>query len=492
MVARRVGRWGGVWLMVLLAGGLMACKRQPAPALVAPCFTDDERKVIAAYWNAPGRYVVEPSPDPRDVSRVNITVVGSAWQSKFNALVATRPRGDAEVATWQAFVASRQGSDAAVADPKLAAVVNMAPPVPLPDTLKAALGDPPRFYEAVHPVRYTVTFAPGDDPAGPFVYTDNISFVARKAYYPSYRQTVGVIKPGKPIRTLTGDDRARVDALFAQVAKSETERHVLQAVSALEGGFESINTYDTGYVSVGLIQFIFARDGSGSLSSVLARMKADTPGAFQADFRRFGIDVIPGQGVVCFAPALQAELHGADAVQGIINDKRLTAVFERAGLRDPFRRAQVLIARSQYWPGDDTVTVTQTTVTEQVGTVAPVVRGVYFGTPSPDRAALLAQGAARGQTDPAYHLTTQTTTLSARVSDIIHSEAGLATLMDRKVNTGNLRLLNTVAADALTRHKLTRLADLAPYEREIVDAMRYRTDFRKDATLTQPPAPPQP
>ena len=491
MGAKRMGRWGGVWLMVLLAAGLMACKRQPAPAPFAPCFTDDERKAVTAYWNAPRRYVAEPSPDPKDANRVNITVAGSAWQSKFNALVATRPRGDAEVATWQAFLDARRANDMAVAG-GVATLADLPAPLPLPPALQAALGDPPRFYEVVHPIRYTVTFAPGDDPAGPFVYTDNISFMARKAYFPSYRQTVGVIKPGKPVRTLAGDDRARVDALFAQVAKSETERHVLQAVSALEGGFESINTYDTGYVSVGLIQFIFARDGNGSLSSVLARMKADTPDAFQTDFRRFGIDVVPGQSVVCFAPALNAELHGADAVQGIINDKRLTAVFERAGLRDPFRRAQVLVARSQYWPGDDAVTVTQTVVTEQVGTSAPVVRGVYFGTLPPDMVALLAQGAARQQTDPAYKMTGQATTLSARVGDLIHSEAGLATLMDRKVNTGNLRLLNTVAADALARHKLTRLADLAPYEREIVDAMRYRTDFRKDATLTQPPAPPQP
>ena len=47
---------------------------------------------------------------------------------------------------------------------------------------------------------------------------------------------------------------------------------------------------------------------------------------------------------------------GANCPIQVHFDKRLTAVFERAGMREGFRRAQVEIARERYWPGDDRVT----------------------------------------------------------------------------------------------------------------------------------------
>lgn len=153
---------------------------------------------------------------------------------------------------------------------------------------------------------------------------------------------------------------------------------------AARGGFESVNTYDTGFDSIGFIQFITGEDGHGSLLEVLAREKAEQQKAYDADFRRFGVDVDAAGTLVAIDPASGAELSGAAAVLRVIEDKRLTAVFQRAGRRSQaFRVAQIEVAKSHYWPADDPLVVT-----------------------------------VNGQT------------VTGRVSDVIRSEAGMATLFD--------------------------------------------------------------
>ena len=77
-------------------------------------------------------------------------------------------------------------------------------------------------------------------------------------------------------------------------------------------------------------------------------------------------------------------------------------------------------------------------------------------------------------------------TLTGKVSDAIKSEAAMATLFDRKVNRGNISPFDEVLARIMADHHLAALADAAAYEREIVEALRYRTDFLKDSTLSQP------
>jgi predicted NAD/FAD-binding protein len=103
----------------------------------------------------------------------------------------------------------------------------------------------------------------------------------------------------------------------------------------------------------------------------------------------------------------------------------------------------VQVARDRYWPADDPITVT--------------VNG---------------------------------TTLTGKVADVVRSEAGLATLFDRKVNRGNIRPFEDVVGKLMAERVLTALADAAPYEREIVAAMKYRRDFLADTTLAQPAPPP--
>lgn len=218
----------------------------------------------------------------------------------------------------------------------------------------------------------------------------------------------------------------------------------MTAVSRLEGSFDLVNTYDTGFVSVGFIQFITSDDGRHSLATVLLREKEGAPDSFRDDFHRFGVDVTTDGILTVLDPATGVELAGPDAVRKIIDDKQLIAVFQRAGrVSSAFRIAQIKIAKEIYWPENDPVTVT--------------ISGVA---------------------------------LTGKVSDVVRSEAWMATLFDRKVNRGSIAPLPDVLTRVMTTHRLKRLSDAAAYEAEIVAGCRYRFDFLSDKTLQQPPAAP--
>ncbi len=393
-------------------------KRQDAPPV--PCFTAGERDAVLRYWNAPGRYTVRPSDAP---PRINITVAGSLWYWNFLRLPPDPARAD----WWKLRFAYERATSFGT--------------TPLPENPGAFTGapEPPALYETVQPMRYSVMFE--GNPL-PIIYEDGIDFGKRPAYYAYYRQTNGVIRPGVRVTDATGAERGRLDALFAKAGRTPFERRVLQAVSRYEGGFEAINTYDTGFVSVGFLQFITAVDGTGSLAEVLQTYKTADPVGFEGDFRRFGIDVAAAPTVLtCVDPVTGVETRGADAVRCVISDKRLTAVFERAAAFGGFRLAQLAVARSRYYPAEDVFVV----------------------------------GSA-----------------SVRVGDIIKSEAGMATLMDKKVNRGNIRDFADIGARIMAARGLTDPRDLAKYEREIIQAMKYRGDFLADTTLSQPAPLPEP
>jgi hypothetical protein len=62
----------------------------------------------------------------------------------------------------------------------------------------------------------------------------------------------------------------------------------------------------------------------------------------------------------------------------------------------------------------------------------------------------------------------------------------MATLFDRKVNRGTISPFSDVLAKVMAERNLTRVADAAAYEREIVTALKYRADFLADPSLEQP------
>ena len=71
-----------------------------------------------------------------------------------------------------------------------------------------------------------------------------------------------------------------------------------------------------------------------------------------------------------------------------------------------------------------------------------------------------------------------------------YSEMGLATLLDRKINTGNIRPFADVVAKVMTDNKLKTLADAAKFEKPIIAELTYRRSFLEEPSLGQPPAPP--
>ena len=70
------------------------------------------------------------------------------------------------------------------------------------------------------------------------------------------------------------------------------------------------------------------------------------------------------------------------------------------------------------------------------------------------------------------------------------TEAGIATLMDRKVNTGTIALFVEAAKIIAEAKGITNFADLAKYEHVFINALWYRKNYTRDNGLSQPePAP---
>jgi hypothetical protein len=290
------------------------------------------------------------------------------------------------------------------------------------------VGDAPLFAATVQPNQHEISFHDGVT----LKLTDNPVMRPRYAYY---RWADGVMSGGTQVKKMP---QASLDALFAKASITESAQRVMKAVSLLEGGFDSINTYDTGFVSVGFIQFACLSKGSGSLGSVMLRERQDDPGNFETDFRQYGLDVNTDGTLVALNLATGENLTGLDAAKMIIQDKRLIAVFQHAGqTSEAFKVAQLKVAYQQYYPSDEMVT--------------------------------LSLGA-------------------AKISDFIKSEAGMATLMDLKVNTGRMGDLAGKANAIIRTNSLKTVAELAEYEAELVRQMRFRKDFLSDETLTQPVA----
>lgn len=416
-------------------------------------FSPAEISQIQKFWKPEGRYVVGVPPTAERDGRwvVRLTPEASKWLWDYN-----RARGlskgppsqiertkNPDEPAWEAWIEAKviwdrwQAANAARAKnleetgKELPAFTAAPPdPGPTPESLVALNGEPPPFAAAVRPSLHTIEFDDGTKLA----YADNVPMRHRYAYY---RFPQGVMDAGKRVATLPQKD---LDALFEKAGLSPSVQRIMKVVSLLEGGFESVNTYDTGFVSVGLIQFACLKDGAGSLGRVLLRYKQSNPLLFENDFRRFGLDVNRQGALVAVDIESGQELVGAAAAMQIIEDKRLIAVFQRAGIKsEAFRLSQIVIAKEQYYPDHDVVTIS-------------VPSGNW----------------------------------NVKVSDIIRSEAGMATLMDRKVNTGKLDPLPSVLSKIAVDFEVTDPKQFADFEALIVAQMKFRKDYLTEVTLSQP------
>lgn len=425
---------------------LILLTAQSTPVQTGEVFSSEQAKKVIAAWQTPGRYQAADA-NPQSPYSVLQSSSGATWL--YNYYKARQPGiklspaqnpapQNAQQGKWDTWIA-RAFKEDIERTTAVATSLNeiekgfFGPPMPelpresaAPSDLVALAGDPPNFAEVTRQKRHTVTLD-----GSVIVLTDGPNV---RSGYPFLRSTTGANNPGTPVTSsdLTGLARAAgVDATFTRV---------LQAVSSLEGGFDAVNTYDTGKVSVGFIQFACLESGSGSLGRLLQNYKQSQPGRYAEDFQRFGIDVNPYGTLAVLDPDTGKELIGPDAANKIVDDKRLTAVFVRAGkVSKAFQIEQLRSAQVLFDPRARRFTAT-----------------------------------INGQAQSLY------------VSDVVHSEVGLATVMDRLINTGGLGPLADAVTTVAAQIQAKSPFDVANAEDLLVAQLTYRKDFSAVANLQRP------
>ncbi len=140
---------------------------------------------------------------------------------------------------------------------------------------------------------------------------------------------------------------------YLALGLSAAESAALRRVSANEGRFDAVHTYDRAAVSVGFIQFA----GGRGLGRYLALLKLRQPVKFRDLFQRYGLDVelsvnargdIDWAQVVVMDPGAARVLRGPAAEAAIRDDKRLTAVLIRSGRDGDVQRVQIEAAIRDY------------------------------------------------------------------------------------------------------------------------------------------------
>jgi len=411
----------------------------------AGIFSPAEADRIVAFWNEPGRQTsadIEPSAP----YKVMFSPQASAW---LHGMYTQRDPGQRLIPTklpvartqrhkeWDSWIDQQHGQDyawatalAAWMNNGLAQSVSDQPvsrtELSVPADLKATAGNPPSFFIVHRAQKISVSFADYSTS-----YDEGVD-VPRK--YPFLRSAIGVVSSS------TAPGTGTLNMLFQQANLPKILQKPVSAVASLEGGFETINTYDTGGVSLGLIQFASLPSGQGSLANLLQSFKNRAPGEFDKHFRQFGVDVASDGRLSVIDPRTGFEASGHDAVRSIIEDKRLTAVFQRAANKSfKFQSEQLRLLAQSYNPLNLAVPVT-------IQGKATVVR----------------------------------------LNQIIRSEAGIATLMDRLVNRGNLDPISSVLTSVASEYGIKSTAGLADVEKIIIDRMTYRHDFLSMLTLSQP------
>lgn len=446
--------------LLALSCATVCCAQQPpipiAPPPMVPMFSPSEITTVMNYWHTPNRFQELPPEDASKTGlfRPHLTVQGSTWLLNYERSTRTIAaptenslQNGSPQTGWNAWIKAKFAYDYAQAelvakeynslagDPTPDKGIDVGAPAPglCPPGLAAIAGDPPALAAAEPIHEYKIHFDDCD-----LTYFDH---VAVPPQYPYYRFDAGINSEGTAVTEMSQD---RVDHLYRVAGIDPTIEAAFSAVSALEGGFDAVNTYDTGFVSVGFIQFASLTEGGGSLGTMLITYKIKDPNDFQRDLRQYGIDVTANGLLAAIDPLTGVEVQGPDANAEIIREPRLLAVFQRAGLKsDSFDAAQITSAVLQFYPVNDMIPITL-------------------------------------QSGPT----------SIRVGDMIHSEAGMATLTDRKINTGKITYLSTVLSQVAAEHNLTNANDLSLYELEVIQKMRYRKNYLKDSNLTQPPAMP--
>lgn len=199
----------------------------------------------------------------------------------------------------------------------------------------------------------------------------------------------------------------------------------LRFVSGHEGGFDAINTWDVARFSWGFIQFA----GGYGFPPALLHVKQSSPELFHELLAQYGVDVVrsrDGDPTPVFVSARTGRtLRGREAEQAFGDDPLAIALFIRAGRHTEIKQRQVEAAVHNY--------------------AAPALQTALDG---------------------------------IALAQMLGSPQGLAVLMDRQVQEGNVRRIAAALESVRQSHRLENAQDVAAREGEVLDRAIQDADAR--------------
>ncbi|MCU0451691.1 MAG: LysM peptidoglycan-binding domain-containing protein [Bernardetiaceae bacterium] len=183
---------------------------------------------------------------------------------------------------------------------------------------------------------YNVAFPMPTGGQGAATFRDNI-----QSAFAIYKD--GIMYPGK-----SSPKSVPVDA-FVSVGLTTGLARALKVVSENEGNFDAINSYDKAIFSYGFIQF--AGGAGGGLGQMLMNVKTRDPQVFRQLFGQYGVDVQPASPrptIIAASPEAGTLLSGDNACAYLKSNKQLTTAFIAAGFHPTVMLAQIQSAVQGY------------------------------------------------------------------------------------------------------------------------------------------------
>lgn len=137
-------------------------------------------------------------------------------------------------------------------------------------------------------------------------------------------------------------DTSAIAAMLSNLSLPTHDAKIFAVVSTLEGGFDSLQTYDVGKISWGFMQFA----AIGGLPALLRNIKALHPLLFHQYFESFGID-IDAEG---FVVSTQGQVfRGTNALNQLHDNPALWKPFLLAAQDKVIQEVQVKCAYENYY-----------------------------------------------------------------------------------------------------------------------------------------------
>ena len=280
---------------------------------------------------------------------------------------------------------------------------------------------------------------------------------------------------------------AMPEAEFTTLGFDAAQTRALRFVSAHEGNFDAVNTYDRARISFGFIQFA----GGRGLPLLMALAKTTRPEAFAQAFGRYGIDVeFDVRDGAIADPALAlvdpdgTVRRGRPAEEAIRDSGRLTGIFIAAGREHDVQVAQMDAAGRYYLVPALTSDAEFTTAVIEV---LDAPGGDVIDTRAGAAARAFAATPEYAALETAQRIARRGAGTEAPLSLLLRSEQGLAVLLDRTIQEGSGpagagvgRIVGAVRQVADARGVIDVL-DVAPYERSILNQVV--EDFSADIDI---------